>query len=153
MYFVLSEDGLYSLQLRVTSPERFTKIAAACLYAASPAATSMEQAMQVTGSYAAIASRDVYTSFEEAVEELQGAQPRAYFAYYPDQYSDGRSWLQMTLIFARPGSEGAAFIVPTTPAPEAADNMYEGYFSNDNYTHLEVFPTATPEPDSAAMEP
>ena len=32
------------------------------------------------------------------------------------------------------------------------DPEYEGYFSTDDYTHLEVFTTATPEPGSAAAE-
>ena len=35
---------------------------------------------------------------------------------------------------------------------EEADPDYDGYFSTDDYTHLEVFTTATPEPDSAAAE-
>ena len=91
-------------------------------------------------------------SFEEEVIDLQGSQPRAYFAYYPNQYGDGKSWLQMTLIFARPGSEEAGLsLADATPAPHA-DEEYEGYFSHDNYTHLEIFATPTPEPDSAAME-
>jgi hypothetical protein len=92
-------------------------------------------------------------SFEENVVALQGSQPRAYFAYYPNQYGDGKSWLQMTLIFARPGSNEAGLaLADATPAPNT-DEEYEGYFSQDNYTHLEVFASPTPEPDSAAMEP
>ena len=86
------------------------------------------------------------------VIDLQGSQPRAYFAYYPNQYGDGKSWLQMTLIFARPGSEEAGLsLADATPAPHA-DEEYEGYFSQDNYSHFEIFATPTPEPDSAAME-
>ena len=93
-------------------------------------------------------------AFEEEVNDLQGSQPRAYFAYYPNQYGDGKSWLQMTLIFARPGSAGGALSVAgSTPPPDKGDVEYEGYFSQDNYTHLETFATPTPEPDSAAMEP
>ena len=89
-------------------------------------------------------------SFEEPVNELQSDQPRAYFAYYPNQFGDGNSWLQMTLIFARPGSPEAFVLVPsTTPEPDAEDGVW---LSQDNYTHLEVFVTPTPEPDSAAME-
>jgi hypothetical protein len=29
---------------------------------------------------------------------------------------------------------------------------YEGFFAQDNFNHLEIFTTPTPEPDSAAME-
>ena len=60
----------------------------------------------------------------------------------------------MTLIFARPGSEGGALSVAgSTPPPPTGDEEYEGYFSQDNYAHLEIFVTPSPEPDSAAMEP
>ena len=111
----------------------------------------------IFGKYAAImrkdqASGDMTHSFEETVSDLQSDQPRAYFAYYPNQYGDGRHWLQMTLIFARPGSEGGGIVLAdATPAP-STDEEYEGYFSQDNYSHLEIFATPTPEPDSAAME-
>ncbi len=156
MYFTLGDAGIQSLQLRMADPYRFADVAGACLYAASPNASSLEQARKVTGSYAATALSAPETSFEEDVEPLQGAQPRAYFSYYPNQYADGRNWLQMTLIFPRPGSEAGAFLVPTTPAPtaeeEPGEDDLQGYFSKDNYSHLEVFTTATPEPDSAAME-
>lgn len=167
MYYVLSEDGLYSLQLRMCDLDRFPGVAAACLYAASPATLGIEQALDITRGYAAIAKADVAaaqqalqndeiplrSSFEEEVVALQGSQPRAYFAYYPDQYMDDRDWLQMTIIFPLPGSEGGSLVLPVaTPMPDA-DIEYEGYFSKDSYTHLEVFVSPTPEPDSAAMEP
>ncbi len=155
MYFTLAEEGILSLQLRVADADRFARIAAACIHAVSPAGTPIDQASQVTRAYAATAKADPYTSFSEEVNTLQGSQPRAYFAYYPDQYADGRNWLQMTLIFPRPGSEGGLFVVPATPTPVddiVEDDELQGYFSQDNYSHLEVFTTATPEPDSAAME-
>ena len=87
---------------------------------------------------------------QDYINEIQGAQPRVYFAYYPDQYKDLHNWLQLTIIFARPGSGSAPVIVPgSTPAPESADGVW---LSQDNYNHLEIFASPTPEPDSAAME-
>lgn len=158
MYFLLGEAGLHFLTLRICDADKFETVAAACL-SASSSAISVDSARELTGKYAAImrkdqANADAMThSFEEDVVDLQGSQPRAYFAYYPNQYGDGKSWLQMTLIFARPGSNEAGLaLADATPAPNT-DEEYEGYFSQDNYTHLEVFASPTPEPDSAAMEP
>ena len=39
-----------------------------------------------------------------------------------------------------------------TPPPPTEDVEYEGFFAQDNFNHLEIFTTPTPEPDSAAME-
>lgn len=157
MYFLLGDAGLHSLTLRICDADQFELVAAACL-ASSSATISVDSARELTAKYAAVMRKDqanpdaMTHSFEEDVIELQGSQPRAYFAYYPNQYGDGKSWLQMTLVFARPGSENAALsLADATPAPNT-DEEYEGYFSQDNYTHLEVFATPTPEPDSAAME-
>ena len=161
MQFLLGTDGMHSL-LRLCDADQFEQVAAACLMAAS-SQIKPEDAKAIVASYAKVMRADVQNrvsssdamthSFEEDVIELQGDQPRAYFAYYPNQYGDGRSWLQMTLIFARPGSEDAPLgLAAATPAPNA-DEEYEGYFSKDNYNHFEVFASPTPEPDSAAMEP
>ena len=142
-------------------PDRFALVAAACIHASSPNAISLGTASAIAGAYAAVLRGDLQAelespetamthSFSEEVNETQGSQPRAYFAYYPNQYSDGRNWLQMTLVFARPGSAEAGVIVPgATPAPEMQDGVW---ISQDNYSHLEIFVTPTPEPDSAAME-
>ncbi|MBE5810993.1 MAG: hypothetical protein E7318_08690 [Clostridiales bacterium] len=157
MYFLLGDAGLHSLTLRICDADQFELVAASCL-ASSSAAISVDSARELTAKYADVMRKDranpdaMTHSFEEDVIDLQGSQPRAYFAYYPNQYGDGKSWLQMTLIFARPGSEDAGLgLADATPAPNT-DEEYEGYFSQDNYTHLEVFVTPTPEPDSAAME-
>lgn len=164
MQFLLGDGGLHSLTLRICDPDRFEKIAAACL-SASSSSIALESAQKLTAGYADILRKDLAAkqtdpqnamthSFEEPVNELQGDQPRAYFAYYPNQYGDGKHWLQMTLIFARPGSAGGILsTADATPAPPTEDVEYEGYFSQDNYQHLEIFTTPTPEPDSAAMEP
>lgn len=164
MYFLLGDEGLHSLTLRICNADLFEKVAAACLHASSPSGIPLADAQKVTANYAAVLRRDLADAaaspesamthaFEEEVNDLQGSQPRSYFAYYPNQYGDGKYWLQMTLIFARPGSEGGSLVVTgSTPAPQNGDVEYEGYFSQDNYIHLEVFATPTPEPDSAAME-
>ena len=163
MQFVYSADGLYSLTLRCSELERFGNIAAACIHASSPEGIPLETAQRVARSYANAAISDwqahqadpentLTNSFEEPVVDLQGEQPRTYFAYYPNQFGDDVPWLQMTLIFPRPGSEGASLFISATPAPDTSDDEYEGYFSQDNYSHFEIFVTPTPEPDSAAME-
>ena len=157
MYVLLGEGGLHSLTLRLCDADRFEKVASACLAAAS-SAISLESARSLVAGYTDVMRKDKATgdmthSFEEEVNELQSDQPRAYFAYYPNQFGDGNSWLQMTLIFARPGSAGSDLaIAGMTPAPPTEDVEYEGYFSHDNFNHLEIFTTPTPEPDSAAME-
>ena len=163
MYFLLGEKGMHSLTLRICDANQFEQVASACMHAASPSAIPLEEAKKLAASYAAVLRKDTESarvnpedamthSFEEEVNDLQGSQPRAYFAYYPNQYGDRKHWLQMTLIFARPGSNGELSVAGSTPAPDTGDVEYEGYFSQDNYTHLEIFTTPTPEPDSAAME-
>ena len=157
MYFQLGDGGLHSLTLRLCDADRFEKVASACLAAAS-SAISLESARSLVAGYADVmrkdkASDDMTHSFEEPVNELQSDQPRAYFAYYPNQFGDGNSWLQMTLIFARPGSAvNDLAVAGLTPPPPTEDVEYEGFFAQDNFNHLEIFTTPTPEPDSAAME-
>lgn len=155
--FLLGDGGMHSLTLRLCDADRFVKVATACL-AASSSGISLEHAQSIVAPYANVmrmdqASQTMTHSFEEPVTDLQGDQPRAYFAYYPNQFGDGRSWLQMTLIFARPGSTAMGLAAAdATPAPNKEENEYEGFFSQDNFNHLEVFASPTPEPDSAAME-
>lgn len=157
MYFQLGDGGLHSLTLRLCDADRFEKVASACLAAAS-SAISLESARSLVAGYADVMRKDKATddmthSFEEPVNELQSDQPRAYFAYYPNQFGDGNSWLQMTLIFARPGSAvNDLAVAGLTPPPPTEAVEYEGFFAQDNFNHLEIFTTPTPEPDSAAME-
>ena len=151
LYVTMTEEGVHSVKLRMQDASRFAVTAAACIHAASPAAVSYEQAYSVTRAYAASVMNAPNRSFEEVVNDVQGYQPRAYFAYYPNQFQDEHNWLQMTLVFSRPGSVDAPFIVPVnTPAPDSAEDQV--WLSNDNFSHLEIFVTPTPEPDSAAME-
>ena len=151
IYVSMGSEGLHSLQLRMQDANRFALVAAACIHAASPAAMSFDEARAITNVYAGSVLSTPNRSFSEDVNTLQGAQPRAYFSYAPNQFGDNHNWLQMTLVFARPGSADAYVVVPaSTPAPEDATDQV--WLSSDNYSHLEIFTTPTPEPDSAAME-
>lgn len=153
----MAADSLLSLEVRVSRAERFPGIAAAFLMAADPALT-MEAALKEPQDRARKALQDPDNSFEEPVDDLNGTSIRVYYAYFPDQYHDGISWLQMTVIFPLKAYwDGAGLITEDSgdrplSIPEDADPEYEGYFSEDDYSHYEVFSTATPEPDSAAKE-
>ena len=146
----LNADGMHTLVLRMQDPDRFALVAAACIHAASPASVTPESAATIANAYAASIKAAPNRSFQETVNDVQGPQPRAYFAYFPNQFKDEHNWVQLTLVFALPGSADAPVIVPaSTPVPEVGDGVW---LSDDNYTHLEVFASPTPEPDSAAME-
>lgn len=156
MTFFLSGDSVQSLQLRVSDKGRFIAIASACIQASSPSAMTLQSAQKEPAAYIQQILAAPYTAFESAVNAAAGDVPRTYYAYYPNQYSDGVDWLQVTIVFARPGSSGAPVMI--TPVPvrdnfdEDDDVMYGRNTVSDDYTHFEVFFSPTPEPDSAAME-
>ena len=156
--FMLYDSCLNSLQLRVSTPEKFAAIAGSCIQAASPDAITLEEALADPTRYMDKALGAPGNSFEDPLETLNGTSPRMYYAYYPNQYSDGVNWLQMTLVFPQGGVTGAAAYATETPPPDShayyddnTETGYEGY-DYDGGTHLEIFTTATPEPDSAAAE-
>lgn len=151
-------DSINRLQLRVNEPARFPAIAAAFLQGVDPS-SPWAQVLKIPSEKAQKAASGPANSFEDEVEELNGTAPRAYYAYYPDQYHDGNNWIQLTIVFplAEYMDDGAQVITgeTATKAPDTYsgnDAEYEGYFSGDDYKHLEVFTTPTPEPDSAAAE-
>lgn len=156
MTVTLEAGHLDTLTLRASDPGAFTALAASCIHAASPEIT-LEEALADPAYHANKATNSPENSFEDAVELANGLTPRVYYAYYPNQYKDGIDWLQMTLVFPMPGAEGGSLYA--TPEPSAAhiqgdselDADYDGY-DYDGGTHLEVFTTATPEPDSPAGE-
>ncbi len=154
----LLNDRIDRLQLRVCETDRFPRVAGALIRALYGENISAENAMKAPEDLAARASKTPRNSYEEPVEELNGRIPRFYYAYYPDQYHDGRNWLQMTLIFPMDAAwNGTEMIIgdPETKGVDPSSGVsedYEGYFSKDDYTHFEVFSTPTPEPDSAASE-
>lgn len=156
MTFALEAGHLDSLTLRVSDPSRFAALAASCIQAASPE-TTLEDALADPAYHANKATNSPTDSFEDQLELANGLTPRVYYAYFPNQYKDGVDWLQMTLVFPMPGAEGSS--LSATPVPGSAhtwsdseyDTDYDGY-DFDGGTHLELFATATPEPDSPAGE-
>ena len=153
MTFTMHQDTLNTLDLRVSDPELFPTLAGLCISSVD-ASISQDEARKYAEGYARRAIASPLSSFEEEPDLTNSTTVKAYFAYYPNQFGDGNSWLQMTLIFARPGSvDGSISAVGATPPPATSTEEYEGYFSQDNYSHFEVFASPTPEPDSAAMEP
>ncbi|MBE5803848.1 MAG: hypothetical protein E7316_04980 [Clostridiales bacterium] len=149
--FTMENGYLDTLQLRVNDPSRFPTLAASCIQAASPTAITLEEALADPAAYADKALKNPNDSFEDPLDTLNGLTPRVYYAYYPNQYRDGTDWLQMTLVFAMPGAADAAMTVTPTPPPADTEQEYD-LTDYDGGTHLEVFTTATPEPDSPAGE-
>lgn len=151
-------DTLNSLELWVNNADRFPRIAAAFIRALYGDSLSAEDAIHIPTERARRAKQNPGDSFEEPVEEMNGTVPRFYYAYHPDLYHDGENWMRMTVIFPLAGTwEGEGMILgtekgPGQAAPDDADPNYEGFFSTDDYTHMEVFASPTPEPDSAAAE-
>jgi len=149
--FTMENGYLDTLQLRVNDPARFPALAASCIQAASPASITLEDALKDPTAHANKAAKSPNDSFEDEVDLLNGLTPRVYYAYYPNQYRDGVSWLQMTLVFPLPGAAEAG--VATTPTPPPGDTELEFDLTDyDGGVHLEVFTTPTPEPDSPAGE-
>lgn len=154
----LTYDSLNTLQLRVNDVASFPRIAAAFLRALNPEGMTAEEAIKVPSERAGKAVKDPDNSFEDEVEELNGTSPRTYYAYYPNQYHDGINWIQMTIIFPLAGywdGKGITDGASPTKGPDTYsgnDAEYDGYFSSDDYSHLEIFTTPTPEPDSPAGE-
>lgn len=149
------------LVLRVNSAQRFPQIASAFLRALSPKTMTQAESLKVPSERAKKAVSNPQDSFEDKVEEekLNGTAPRTFYAYFPNQYRDGVNWMQLTIIFPLEGywdgEEGVITSDTSTKAPPSdpdQDAGYEGYFSSDDYDHLNIYATPTPEPDSAAAE-
>ena len=150
-------ETLNRLQLRVNDPDRFPVIAAAVLRALYGEGMTQEDAVSIPRERARRAKADPESSFEEPVEEMNGTIPRVYYAYFPNQYRDGVNWMQLTLVFPIAGTwDGNGLILGTETdrgfVAEDWDPDYDMTVQEDDYTHLEVFETPTPEPDSAAAE-
>ncbi len=149
--FTMEGGYLDTLQLRVNDPARFPALAASCIQAASPNSMTLEEALADPTLHADKAIKNPNNSFEDEVDLLNGLTPRVYYAYYPNQYRDGVSWLQMTLVFPMAGATEAGVMVTPTPPPGDTEAEY-ALTDYDGGIHLEVFTTATPEPDSPAGE-
>ena len=157
---LLYYDTINRLELRVSDISRFPVIAASFIKALYGDNMTWEDALHVPAERAKKATDNPSSSFEETVEDLNGSKPQVFYKYDPDPYHNGISWIQMTIVFPLAGEwDGEGLILGTEgdsgsqySAEDEPDPDYEGFFSTDDYSHLEVFTTATPEPDSAAAE-
>ena len=164
----LRYDSLHYLVLRVNDPGRFPQIAAAFLRALNPKTMTKEEALKKPAERAKKAAANPTDSFadhefdiyaEKEQEILNGEKPQTFYAYYPNQYHNNENWLQLMIIFPMTGYwDEESGVINDQDAPKGQDRdsdqsaEYEGYYATDDYEHLRVFTTATPEPDSAAME-
>ncbi len=154
----LYAEAINRVQIRVSDLGRFPRISASFIQALNPDKITREEALSIPTKRMQRAAGSPGNSFEEETETLNGAAPYIYCGYYPNQYHDGVDWMQMTIVFPLDGywngedlnSGSEATRAPDTYSDHSAD--YEGYDSEDDYSHYEIFSTATPEPDSAAAE-
>ena len=157
---LLYYDTIDRLELRVSDTGRFPVIAASFIKALYGDTVTWEDALRVPTERAQRAEKDPTSSFEEKVEELNATKPQFFYEYEPNPYHNDVNWLQLTIVFPLDGSwDGEGMILGTEEehgsqysAEDEPDPDYDGYFSVDDYTHLEYFVTPTPEPDSAAAE-
>ena len=149
------------LVLRVNDAGRFPKIAAAFRRALNPQTMTQEEALKMPAQRAKKAVQNPTDSFEDKVEEekLNGINFREFYAYYPNQYRDGVNWIQLLIIFPQEGYwNEETGIIDNESKPKTEDREedqakeYDGYYSVDEYEHLSITVTPTPEPDSAAAE-
>lgn len=161
-------DSLHYLVLRVNSSDRFPAVAGAFLRALNPKTMTQEESLRTPAERAKKAAANPNDSFsdhefdiyaEKEQEILNGERPQSFYAYYPNQYHNQENWLQLMIIFPLEGywNEESGVISdeaqPKTPDRDSdQDKEYDGYYAADDYEHLRVFTTATPEPDSAAAE-
>ena len=161
-------DSLHYLVLRVNSTERFPAISAAFLHALNPNTMTREEALKKPTERARRAASNPADSFadhefdiyaEKEQEILNGEKPQTFYAYYPNQYHNGENWLQLMIIFPLQGYwDEETGVLNDEDQPKVQDRdsdqdvEYDGYYATDDYEHLRVYTTATPEPDSAAAE-
>lgn len=156
------------LLLRVDSAERFPKIAAAFLQALNPNTMTQADALKVPTERASRAIKNPSDSFvdvefdkyaDKEKEIMNGEKPQTYYAYYPNQYTNGESWIQLMIIFPMAAywdMENGVITEENEAANPYVDDMqpdgYEGYFADDYFEHYREYDTPTPEPDSPAGE-
>ena len=151
------------LVLRMDNLTNFALIGGALVQQTSPNSITLDEAVSAVQAYVRKVQESnvngVVESFEEQPILSQGTQTRLYGAYYPNQYHDNANWMQLTIIFPQPGSVDGGLLLNNdagpTATPDPDGDEISGYFPFDGFqdSHLEVFVTPTPEPDSAAMEP
>ena len=159
----MNATGITSLVLRMDNLTNFALIGGALVQQTSPNSITLDEAVSAVQAYVRKVQESngngVVESFEEQPILSQGTQTRLYGAYYPNQYHDNANWMQLTIIFPQPGSVDGGLLLNNdagpTATPDPDGDEISGYFPFDGFqdSHLEVFVTPTPEPDSAAMEP
>ena len=164
----LRYDSIHYLLLRVNDANRFPRIAGAFLRALNPTTMTQVESLKTPAERAGKAIRNPADSFadydfdifaDKDTAILNGEKPRTFYAYYPNQYHDNVNWMEMMIVFPLPEywdeELGVVSGEKETKAPSHDPDQaegYEGYYPVDDYTHLEIFSTPTPEPDSAAAE-
>lgn len=157
----MNATGITSLVLRMDNLTNFALIGGALVQQTSPNSITLDEAVSAVQAYVRKVQESngngVVESFEEQPILSQGTQTRLYGAYYPNQYHDNANWMQLTIIFPQPGSVDGGLLLNNdagpTATPDPDGDEISGYFPFDGFqdSHLEVFVTPTPEPDSAAM--
>ena len=155
----MSADSLDSLELIVRDIPRFPAIASSFLRALFADEDTASSAVSVPAEKATQALRNPDFSFGEEIYEEKGNAPRIYYNYYPKRYNiPGNNWLVMTIIFPHKGMWDGSDVLTVKDEEdifvpdEEIGEAYEGYYSEDDYSHFNVYVTPTPEPDSAAAE-
>ena len=155
----LESGKIRKAELHLCDQASFVILAAAMTAIASGEApdVSLKSFMDYPEKFAKTIQQDPLRSIECTVDEMQGDTVRVYCAYTPNEYGDGTAWITYTLIFPRETEEKIGSFV--TPPPETEKEIIRDgtdddgdYAPYDEGTHLEIFVTPTPEPDSAAAE-
>ena len=155
---MMSYDTLDSLELIVRDVSRFPVIASSFLRALFPDNADSSDAVSIPAEKARQAAANPDSSFGEEIYTEKGNAPRIYYNYFPNRYGTGQNWLVMTIIFPYKDSWDGYDILTVREEEnvyipdEEIGEAYEGYYSEDDYSHYDVFATPTPEPDSAAAE-
>lgn len=156
---ILSESGPIRIDVRTNDLGAFPALAAACVTACEPASDAAA-VRRAADEYVSRARKNPNNSFGDAIDSWQGDSLRIYYTYNAEQYvigydGDGRAvydrWITLTLIPPRDGSGGAVVTPQPTREPDESnpydgDPEYVGYNPEDEFTHLEVFVSPTPEP-------
>ena len=154
----MSDDTLDSLELIVRDVPRFSVIASSFLRALFPDNPDSADSVSIPAEKAQQALRNPEIPFGEDVSTDKGDTFRIYYNYYPNRYNSGQNWLVMTIVFPHRALWDYSSILTVTEEEkvyipdEEIGEAYEGYYSDDDYSHFDVYVTPTPEPDSAAAE-
>ena len=145
------------LEVSVKDTTLFSGLCAALTAAAAGDVENVKSYLKDPDAYVRRVQQSPMNSFSDDIVLDRGESVRTYFVYEPNAFGDGRSWLSMTLVFPREGAVNSGVVQTPVPTPQVLserdgsddDGDYSPY---DDGTHLEIFLTPTPEPDSAAGE-